>query len=209
MADPFRIVDVPGLGEVEFPSSMSDAEIQAVLARQPGAPGQTQTGKRRGIRFDVSTPRDLTNLSTDYGESTPALAGAAATLLGAGGGLRAGVGAIRSLAGTRIGGALAAGGAAAAAKIPILGPMGKAGAGAALRAFRASAPVQQAAPQTLAQLSQQPFSPAIRNLIADPAQAMREGQVDQLAKFFASRMGTINATGPLRDALMRMLSGGQ
>ena len=50
MAEQFQIVDVPGHGEVEFPTSMSDTDVLAVVRRLSSSPAP-----------ETSTPRLATN----------------------------------------------------------------------------------------------------------------------------------------------------
>ena len=118
MAEPFQLVDVPGHGEVEFPASMSDAEIVAAVRRL----GQPQEDTIVGMQTD---PASMAARRMQNAESQQAITRAVLGGLGVGPALSAGAGMLRTIAATGPGKMLMGGLAGAAEKIPILGPMGR------------------------------------------------------------------------------------
>ncbi len=82
MPQEFQVVEVPGYGEVEFPATMSDAEIAAAIRRNlappPPAPRQKRTigdyaadvaiGAGKGVLSDINTVSRLLNKIPYVGE---------------------------------------------------------------------------------------------------------------------------------------------
>jgi hypothetical protein len=185
-------VNIPGVGEVSFPDTMSPDQISAAAKELYDGAALNSSMQTRG--FTQPPPQE--EFLSKFRNLPKLLDAAAATPVGtamlgglSGGGLAKGVpgaGPIASTAGRvglgAIGGALS--------RTPILGPMAKGALAGAKRAW-ASGPLTKAAPIAAEAPTAAPSF--LKNLVLTPEQAAQAAQLEALAKQEASRQGMRSA----------------